>query len=190
MPSGRCCTRGRVTATSAKMSVVEKLSPFDQDSGDLNVIIETPRGCRNKYSYDEKRGVFKLSGVLPAGAVFSFDFGFIPDTKGEDGDPLDVLVLSEFSFSQGCMVNCNIIGSLKAEQTEYKKTIRNDRIFLTPEIKGLYPDYRSLEDVQKEKMKEIEDFFIYYNLVENKTFKPIEILTAKETWKNIKQQRS
>ena len=78
MPSGRCCTRGRVTAIIAKMSVVEKLSPFDQDSGELNVIIETPRGCRNKYSYDEKRGVFKLSSVLPAGAVFPFDFGFIP----------------------------------------------------------------------------------------------------------------
>ena len=64
MPSGRCCTRGRVTAIIAKMSAVEKLSPFDQDSGDLNVIIETPRGCRNKYSYDEKHGVFKLSSVL------------------------------------------------------------------------------------------------------------------------------
>jgi inorganic pyrophosphatase len=66
------------------MSVVEKLSPFDQDSGELNVIIETPRGCRNKYSYDEKRGVFKLSGVLPAGAVFPFDFGFIPRTVGDE----------------------------------------------------------------------------------------------------------
>jgi|SRR5437588_11471223 hypothetical protein len=69
MPSGRCCPRGRVTAIIAKMSVVEKLSPFDQDSGEINVIVETPRGCRNKYSYDEKRGVFKLSSVLPAGVV-------------------------------------------------------------------------------------------------------------------------
>ena len=80
-----CCRRGGLIAISAKMSVVEKLSPFDQDSGELNVIIETPRGCRNKYSYDEKHGVFKLSGVLPAGAVFPFDFGFIPRTVGDDG---------------------------------------------------------------------------------------------------------
>jgi inorganic pyrophosphatase len=156
----------------------------------LEIIVETPKGSPFKYKYDPKKKWFEVHKMLPIGLVFPFDFGFIPDTKGEDGDPLDVLVLSEFSFSQGCMVNCNIIGSLKAEQTEDKKTIRNDRIFVAPGIKGLYPDYKSLEDIQKEKMKEIENFFIYYNLVENKTFKPIEILTAKETWKIIKQQRS
>jgi len=156
----------------------------------LEIVVETPKGSPFKYKYDLKKRWFQVHKMLPVGLIFPFDFGFIPDTKGEDGDPLDVLVLSEFSFSQGCMVNCNVIGSLKAEQTEEKKTIRNDRIFVTPEIKGLYPDYKSLEDVQKEKMKEIENFFIYYNLMEGKTFNPLEILTAKETWKIIKQQRS
>ncbi len=143
----------------------------------LEIIVETPKGSPFKYKYDPKKKWFQVHKMLPVGLIFPFDFGFIPGTKAEDGDPLDILVLSEFSFTQGCMVNCNVIGSIKAEQTEGKKT------------KGLYPDYKSLEDIQKEKMKEIKNFFIYYNLMENKTFSPIEILTAKETWKIIKQQR-
>jgi inorganic pyrophosphatase len=63
------------------MSAFTKLLPFDKKTGELNVIIETPRGCRNKYSYDEKRRLFKLGSVLTAGAVFPFDFGFIPWDK-------------------------------------------------------------------------------------------------------------
>jgi inorganic pyrophosphatase len=157
---------------------------------ELEIIVETPKGSPFKYKYDQKKEWFVVHKMLPVGLVFPFDFGFIPGTKGEDGDPLDVLILSEFSFIQGSMVKCNVIGSMKAEQTEEDKTIRNDRIFVTPGIKGLYPDYESLEDIQKEKMKEIENFFIYYNMMENKTFKPLGILSAIETWKIIKKQRS
>jgi inorganic pyrophosphatase len=156
----------------------------------IEVIVETPKGSPFKYKYDPEKEWFVVHKMLPIGLVFPFDFGFIPNTKGEDGDPLDVLILSEFSFPQGCLVKCDIIGAIKAEQTEEKKTIRNDRIFVIPEIKGLYADYKSLKDIQKEKMKEIENFFIYYNLMENKTFKPLEILTSKETRKLIKQQRT
>ena len=69
-----------------------KLEAF-HDEEELNVVIETPKGSRNKYNYDEKLGLFKLGGVLPSGASFPFDFGFVPSTVGGDGDPLDVLVL-------------------------------------------------------------------------------------------------
>ena len=109
------------------MSVVEKLSPFDQDSGELNVIIETPRGCRNKYSYDEKRGVFKLSSVLPAGAVFPFDFGFIPRTIGDDGDPLDVLVLMDEAAFSGCFVAARLLGVIEARHRSSLRTIDRSR---------------------------------------------------------------
>ena len=103
------------------MSVVEKLSPFDQDSGELNVIIETPRGCRNKYSYDEKRGVFKLSSVLPAGAVFPFDFGFIPRTIGDDGDPLDVLVLMDEAVVQWMLCGGAFVRRYRSEANRGRK---------------------------------------------------------------------
>jgi inorganic pyrophosphatase len=65
----------------------------DAASGRLNVVVDTPQGSRNKFKYDEELGYFKVSKALPLGAVFPFDFGFLPSTCGEDGDPLDILVL-------------------------------------------------------------------------------------------------
>src|ERR671939_103970 len=104
------------------------LAAFDNESEDLNVVIETPKGNRNKFKYDEERGLFKLSGVLPMGAVFPFDFGFIPSTLGGDGDPLDVLVLMDEPAFTGCLVPARLIGVVEAEQTEEGETQRNDRL--------------------------------------------------------------
>ena len=64
------------------------ISTFDQETDDLNVIVETPRGSRNKFDFDEEYRLFKLAKVLPEGMVFPFEFGFIPSTRGDDGDPL------------------------------------------------------------------------------------------------------
>ncbi len=88
------------------------------------------------------------------------------------------------------MIECRIIGSLKAEQSDKKETIRNDRIFAYPDINGFYPVYNSMDDIRQEKLKEIENFFVYYNAMQEKTFKPLGILDAKETLKLIKKQRS
>jgi inorganic pyrophosphatase len=155
------------------MSVVEKLSPFDQDSGELNVIIETPRGCRNKYSYDEKRGVFKLSSVLPAGAVFPFDFGFIPRTIGDDGDPLDVLVLMDEPVFSGCFVAARLLGVIEARQTEDGKTERNDRLIAVSAKAPTHCDVKTLTDLTATLLDEIEHFFVSYNAQKGKKFKPI-----------------
>ncbi len=70
-----------------------KLKTFDPETKDLTVVIETPKGSRNKFDYDEDLGVFKLAYVLPEGSTFPNEFGFIPSTLGEDGDPIDVMVL-------------------------------------------------------------------------------------------------
>jgi inorganic pyrophosphatase len=72
---------------------LSRLDAIDPDSGLVNVVIDTPRGSRCKYKYDEKTGLFRLAKLLPLGASFPYDFGFVPSTRGEDGDPLDVLVL-------------------------------------------------------------------------------------------------
>jgi inorganic pyrophosphatase len=138
----------------------------------LQIIVETPKGSQFKYKYDSKKEWFEVR------------------TKGQDGDPLDVLILTEFSFLQGSRIRCNVIGALKAEQSTGDETVRNDRIFVTPELDGLHPVYESLSDLQNEKLKEIENFFVYYNAMQKKEFKPLGILSAKETWKLIKQQRS
>ncbi|CAN5442293.1 hypothetical protein BH18ACI1_BH18ACI1_05330 [soil metagenome] len=78
---------------------IDKLNPFDEETEELNVIIDTPKDSRNKYKYDEKLGLFKLSGVLAVGHSFPYDFGFIPQTLGGGGDALDVLVLMDRRLS-------------------------------------------------------------------------------------------
>ncbi len=87
------------------------LIPLHNKDGGINVIIETPKGFRNKYAYDEEFGLIALTKTLPAGSSFPFDFGFIPQTKGGDGDPLDVLVIMEEPAFAGCLVNCRILGA-------------------------------------------------------------------------------
>lgn len=104
------------------------LQTFGPKSGELNTIIETPKGSRNKFDYDEEQGVFKLGGVLPVGASFPFDFGFVPSTLGEDGDPRDVPVLMDEPAFAGCLVPSRLLGVIEAEQTERDShTERNDR---------------------------------------------------------------
>ena len=95
-----------------------RLPARDAETKEWNVVIETPKGHRTKYKYRGRRGRLHLSGVLPAGAVFPFDFGFIPATLGEDGDPLDVLVLMDEPAFPGCLVPARLIGVIEADQTE------------------------------------------------------------------------
>lgn len=115
--------------TKKSQNIYQKISPFDEESDDLNVIIETPKDCRNKYALDEELGVFVLKGILTAGHFFPYDFGFIPQTLGGDGDPLDVLVLMDEPAFVGCLVKTRLIGVIEAEQTEQDgKVERNDRL--------------------------------------------------------------
>src|SRR4051812_37612953 len=95
---------------------LERFQPREKGRSTLNVVIETPRGSRNKYSYDADQAVFRLKKILPEGHVFPFDFGFVPRTKGGDGDPLDVLVLMDEPGLPGVVVECRIIGVIQAKQ--------------------------------------------------------------------------
>jgi inorganic pyrophosphatase len=125
--------RSNMPATVSPATTISRLAPFAPDGGDLRVIIETPQGSRNKFDYDAELGLFKLGGVLPAGAVFPFDFGFVPSTTGGDGDPLDVLVLMDEAAFAGCLVEARLIGVIEAKQTERDgKTTRNDRLVAVP----------------------------------------------------------
>jgi inorganic pyrophosphatase len=147
----------------------------------IDIVIETPKGCRNKYAYDEEVKAFRLKKILPVGAVFPFDFGFIPDTKGEDGDPLDVLVIMDEPAYPGCVVECRIIGALKARQTERDgKVEENDRLIAVSIVSTSYSEVRSLKDINKNILDEIEHFFISYNEQAGKKFEPGGWANAKE----------
>jgi inorganic pyrophosphatase len=147
------------------------LGPFDGDA--LNVIIETPQGSRNKYDFDPARGLFRVSGVLPLGAVFPFDFGLVPATRGEDGDPLDVLVLMEEPTFTGCFVAARLVGVIEAEQTECDgQAQRNDRLIAVAAHSHTYRGVTRLEDLDPALLEEVEHFFVSYNQAKGKEFRP------------------
>jgi inorganic pyrophosphatase len=151
-----------------------RLNAFDEETGEVNVIIETPRGSRNKFNYDEELGLFKLGGVLPAGASFPFDFGYVPKTLGGDGDPLDVLLLMDEPAFAGCLVVSRLIGVIEASQTERDgETTRNDRLIAVAAKSRTHTEVRSLSEVSHQLLKEIEHFFISYNELNGKEFKPL-----------------
>jgi inorganic pyrophosphatase len=154
-------------------SVFELINPFDAESEDLNVIIDTPKGSRNKYKYDEKLKIFKLGGVLAVGHFFPFDFGYIPNTLGEDGDPLDVLVLMDEPAFVGCLVPARLIGVIEAKQTEDGKTERNDRLLAVASNSRTHKDIKSINDLNETLVDEIEHFFISYNEAKGKQFEPL-----------------
>src|SRR5277367_6893216 len=104
------------------------LNPFSVDKGLLRVVIETPKGSRNKYAFNADEHMFELKKVLPAGMTFPYDFGSVPSTKADDGDPVDVLVLMDEPAFAGCVLSCRPIGVIQGEQGDKKKKIRNDRI--------------------------------------------------------------
>jgi inorganic pyrophosphatase len=155
------------------MNSFAKLPPFDRKTGDLHVVIDTPKGSRNKTGWDEKRELFELRGVLPAGAVFPYDFGFIPNTRGEDGDALDVLVLMDEPVFAGCLVACRLLGVIEAEQTEKGETERNDRLIAVAANSRTNGHLQSLNDLNSKMVDEIEHFFVSYNAAKGKKFRPL-----------------
>ena len=141
------------------------------DGGDkpnrIEVMIETPKGSSNKIKYDTASGKFKLSKVMPEGMIFPYDFGFVPGTKADDGDPLDVLVLTDAPLFPGCVVECTLIGAIEAEQQEEGETNRNDRLIAVADQSLLYSEIKNLEDLNPNVLKQIEAFFVNYQRVRN-----------------------
>lgn len=154
--------------------LLTQICTFRENQQDLNIIIETPKGSRNKFDYEPDLGVFELAGVLAEGSSFPYDFGFVPSTLGEDGDPLDVLVLLDQSAPMGCLVSARLIGVIEADQTERDgKTTRNDRLLAVATRAHTYSAVNKLEDLRPKMVEEIEHFFRSYNEIKGKTFQPI-----------------
>ncbi len=149
-----------------------RIAAFDKETGAVNAITETPKGSRNKMKYDDKTGLFKLSGVLPEGMSFPYDFGFVPSTQGEDGDPLDILILMDAPVSLGCLVEARLIGVIEAEQTEDGETMRNDRLIAVASKARNHKDLKDLRELNDNLIKEIEEFFVSYNRIRGKEFQP------------------
>jgi inorganic pyrophosphatase len=152
------------------------LKAFDEDEADLvTVIIETPKGSRNKYAFDPEERIFALKKVLPAGMAFPYDFGFVPSTKGGDGDPLDVLVLMDEPAFAGCKLTCRIIGVIEGEQGTKKKTERNDRVVAVEDGNHSYAHVKRIDDLGKEFERELEEFFVNYHRLSGEQYRIIAL---------------
>src|SRR2546421_450932 len=134
-------------------------------------IVETPKGCRNKFDYDPDSRLFMLGGLLPKGMMFPFDFGFIPSTLGDDGDPLDILVLMDAPTHVGCLIEVRIIGIITAEQMEDGKTKNNDRLLGAAVHSYDHENLQSIEDLSPTLLDQLEAFFTFYNKQRGKKFK-------------------
>jgi inorganic pyrophosphatase len=152
---------------------IDEIAHIDDETQALTTIIETPRNGRIKFKYDPKNGLFRAAKFLPLGTVFPYDFGFVPSTIGGDGDPLDVLILMDEPALTGCLVPARLIGVIEAEQTEENKTERNDRLIAVAAFSHIYNKVISIADLSENIVKEIEHFFISYNRIAGREFKPL-----------------
>lgn len=168
------------------MSNLQKL-PAEAEEGRYHAVIETPRGSRNKYAYEPQGKYFKYDKVLPAGSAFPFDFGFIPSTEAEDGDPIDILVLSDEPLAQGCVAEVRLIGALRALQTEEGgEEVENDRLVGIVNKSIMYTQ-KEIDELPDPLLDQIEEFFKSYNKMEGRKFKPTGRASAKEAAKLIKK---
>ena len=159
------------------------------DNGDVQVIIETPRGSRNKYAFDPKQKIFELKKVLPEGMTFPHDFGFIPSTEAEDGDPLDVMILMDEPVFPGCLVKARLVGVIEGVQTKDGKKERNDRLLAVATSSHTHSDVKSVKDLNKSLLDELEKFFVNYHLDDGEKFKVLACKGPTAAEKRLKKTR-
>ncbi len=176
---------GRHTRSLADPS---RLPSWDQDDDAIvQVIIETPKGSRNKYDFDSEQKVFELKTVLPAGMAFPYDFGFVPRTLAEDGDPVDVLVLMDEPAFPGCVLKCRLIGIIEGEQIDKKGKLRNDRIVAIEKANHSFADIKHIDDLGKRFLSELEVFFENYHGLSQRQYRIIDVKGPKQAKKRIEE---
>ena len=164
-----------------------RLKPIDGDEkGFLRVVIETPKGSRNKFAFDADERVFHLKRVLPAGMEFPYDFGFVPSTEADDGDPIDVLVLMDEPAFPGCVLSCRPIGVIQGEQGDKKNRERNDRIVAIEKDAHSWADIKTIDDLGKEFCRELEEFFVNYHKLSDKQYRLLGIKGPTQARKLVK----
>jgi inorganic pyrophosphatase len=182
--NGKSSKNGKLAGALADPS---KLPSMDEDDDAIiQVVIETPKGSRNKYAFDEEQRVFELKKVLPAGMAFPYDFGFVPGTVADDGDPVDVLVLMDEPAFPGCLLKCRLIGIIEGEQGDNKKKKeRNDRVVAVEKDNHSWADIKVIDDLGKQFLRELEVFFENYHELSGKEYHVIDVKGPKQARKCI-----
>lgn len=138
--------------------LVSDLPPFDAQHN-LRVVVETPRGANIKIKYDEDLGCFSLSRILPLGVTYPYDFGFVPQTLAQDGDPLDVMVLIDALTYPGVVISCRLLGALHVEERGLRGR-PNHRLVAVPVKAARKDELRNFSDLGRRMQQELERFFV------------------------------
>lgn len=166
------------------------LKPLDSnDKKMFRVVVETPKGSRNKFAFDAEERIFELKKVLPAGMAFPYDFGFVPSTEADDGDPVDVLVLMDEPAFPGCVLTCRPIGVIEGEQGNKKDKERNDRIIAVEQDAHSWADIRTIDDLGKEFCNELEEFFVNYHKLSGEEYRILGLKGPDQARKLVKSGR-
>jgi len=147
------------------------IPPGRHPPDEVTAVVEIPFGSRNKYELDKATGLMKLDRVLYSAVHYPGDYGFIPRTLHEDGDPLDVLVLGLAPTFPGCLVNVKLLGILGAVQVERRKRIRNDRLLAAAVTPVNTPALADIGSIDPEQLKAIRHFFESYNRAQGREFR-------------------
>ena len=150
------------------------LIPAQPEAGIINVLIEIPGGSKNKYEFDKDMNAFALDRVLFASVKYPYDYGFVPNTLADDGDPLDGMVMMDEPTFAGCVIAARPIGMLLM----IDGGDRDEKILCVPAEDPRYNEVRSLKDVAPHRLEEIAEFFRTYKNLEKK-------VTEIQGWKDV-----
>lgn len=131
----------------------------------VEAFIEIPAGSQNKYEYDKERGVIRLDRVLYSPVHYPTDYGYVPETLEEDGDPLDIMVMVTFPTLPGCVIDARVVGVL--EMADDKGV--DMKLLAVPVNDPRWNHVQDLKDVPPHVLREIEHFFKTYKDLEGKT---------------------
>jgi inorganic pyrophosphatase len=148
------------------------LPPFTEHA-DVHVVVETPRGSRAKFAYAPKLDTFTMSKSLLTGLTYPHDWGFVPSTRADDGDPVDIMVIHDATTFPGIVLTCRVIGILQIEQKSKKKTERNDRLFAVPRRSHSEQGLHDVRELSKPIQQELEKFFMATDELEDKKLRII-----------------
>src|SRR3954470_5664138 len=129
--------------------------------GTVRVVVESPKGSAVKVDYDSALNVFAYGKALPLGLTYPYSWGFLPGTRGDDGDPLDAFVLTEAPTYPGVVIECRLVGLLRLKENGKKRRERNDRLIAVPVADPKVADgCKDVDDLPGRMREELERFFL------------------------------
>ncbi len=151
----------------------------------VHAVIEVPKGNRNKYEYSKRAGVIKLDRVLYSPVVYPGDYGFIPRTLFEDGDPMDILVMINEPTFPGCVIEARPIGMFRMIDNEEK----DFKVLAVPATDPNFHGYNNLEDIPQHFPKEVGHFFLTYKDLQGTKVETLGWASAEEAKQSIEASR-